>query len=282
MKEQAKQLWGWIRHHRMLSFLLLIGLLAQLGIGVFWMGDLVRFGLPPLPGQNCGNLESGNVFSPDGTARADATLQPLTCFWQAYQTCRSATISQTRAGTDAGHTDTVTIERQNLRCVIYGHEEYWANVDRGSGNYLCTQLSKEGDDLNVFGCDGDGSFTLYARDVTYESYLCGIVNSTTPYEYRVPQEMEACFYAAYQHCLADSLVYFASVNAIETERDFYIDNHCGIAYSPGSLDGRGMVPRNRGAQLAACASLESRDDGLHFLQCGSDGDIFLPNYASSF
>ena len=67
------------------------------------------------------------------------------------------------------------------------------------------------------------------------------------------------------------------MNGVETERDFYIDNHCGIAYSRGIVDGMMLIPGSlRG--LAACASLEMRADGLHFLQCGTDGDIFVPNY----
>jgi hypothetical protein len=48
---------------------------------------------------------------------------------------------------------------------------------------------------------------------------------------------------------------------------FIIDNHCGIAY----------LHRNEAAPPVACASVEQHADGLHFMQCGADGDIFVPN-----
>lgn len=268
MKEQAPRLRGWMRHHRLWSLIILLALLAGMGVVVNGTINLVRFGLPPPTGQNCGSIIHAYV-PPEKTARADATLQSLACFWQAYQTCQAATISQTLAGTDVGQIDTLTIEFRNFRCVIYGHEEWQVNTKKGSGTYLCTRLSKDGDDLQVSACDGAESFTLYARFVTQEFYLCGVVNSTKPYAFRIPQEMEACFFTAYQQCLADSIEYFTSVQAVETEFNFYIDNHCGIAYS-------------KGAKLAACASLELRNDGLHFLRCGTDGDIFMPNYSSEF
>jgi hypothetical protein len=119
MRDQATRLWGWVRHHRVWSAIILIALVG----GILWFGlygtiYLVPFGLPPLPGQNCGSLQHGDAFfaqDEDGTVRADVTVKPLNCFWRAYQTCQAAMISQTLAGTDAGHTDTLTIELRGSR-----------------------------------------------------------------------------------------------------------------------------------------------------------------------
>jgi hypothetical protein len=184
----------------------LIALLVGLGFGTVWTVNLVRFGLPPPIGQNCGSLQNSYYYYyANQSVPAGETLQQLSCFWLAYQTCRAATISQTLAGTDVGHTDTLTIERRNDRCEIYGHEDYWVNTDRSSGVTICTQLSKQEDDLLVSECDGADPITLYARIGANESYLCGIVNSTQPFDSKTPQDREGCFYAAYQHCLADSL-----------------------------------------------------------------------------
>jgi hypothetical protein len=243
-----------------------------MGVGVNWTVELVRFGLPPPTGQNCGSLQHGFSFfihNEDGTARADVTVKPLNCFWRAYQTCKAATIAQTLAGTDAGHTDTLTIEQRNNRCAIYGHEEWSVNTDRGSGTYLCTQLSKEGDDLQVSACDGAESFTLFARDPAYESYQCGVVGAAGS-ENRTPL-IEECFGIAYHQCLARTMGYGTTIDRVPTQRNFYIDNHCGIAYQ------RGFAPRQSGVNLAACASLLESTDGLHFSQCGTDGDIFVPS-----
>src|SRR5215472_657455 len=131
MQEQEGRLWRWARRHRIWSlsmllallvglFVILITLLVGMGVGL-WITNLVRFGPQPPMGQNCGSIQHVSVPK-EQTARADADLQPLTCFWQAYQTCRAATISQTYAGTDAGATDTLTSEWQNNHCALYGQE----------------------------------------------------------------------------------------------------------------------------------------------------------------
>lgn len=89
--------------------------------------DLVRFGLATPPGQDCGGISHSHLERAD---RADAVLQPLVCFWQAYQTCRAATSSQTYStGMESGFTDTLTIEMCGDRCAIYGQERGYDNGD---------------------------------------------------------------------------------------------------------------------------------------------------------
>jgi hypothetical protein len=197
---------------------------------------------------------------PEHPVRADADLQKLSCFWQAYQTCRAATISQTYAGVDAGGTDTVTSEWRNNQCALYGQEDLFANTESRTMTFLCTQFSKVGDTLQVSACDGIAPFVLDPGHSFYEAYPCGVVDATLIIG--IPQP-EACFLAAYQHCLADSMGYQMVSDGVQVVRYFYIDAHCGIAYL-------------RGSYLATCASLESRADGFHFLQCGMDGDLFIP------
>jgi hypothetical protein len=199
---------------------------------------------------------------PYKSVRGDASLQSLACFWRAYQICQAATISQTYAGIDAGYTDTLTIEHRLFGCAIYGQEEDFSNLETSSKTFLCTQLSKERDTLQVSACNGIAPFALVPRDMIDDSYLCGVIG--TPSAFGTPQEIEACFFAAYQHCLADSMGYRTLIGGIQVERDFYIDNHCGIAYQ-------------RGSYAVACTSLESHADGLRFLKCGTDGDLFVPS-----
>jgi hypothetical protein len=177
-------------------------------------------------------------------------------------------MSQTEAATDAGATDTVTIEQRDNHCAIYGQEDASANTETRNTTFLCNQLSKKGDTLQLSSCDGLADFALYPRNITgffgmdHESYLCGIVGSTHPkWE---PQQVESCFFTAYKQCLNDGMVYDTLENGTEVERDFIIDDHCGIVYLPGS-------------STATCASLQLRADGLHFMQCGTDGDIFVPS-----
>jgi hypothetical protein len=261
MKEWATHLKPLIHRHHVWSSVVLIVLLGGLGVGLYWTVYLVRFGLPPPPGQNCGELIHED-WNPERTARIDADLQSLQCFWQAYHTCRAATISQTYAGVDAGYTDVVTIEQRWLGCALYGKQEIFSNLETSSTIFLCTRLSQVGETLQVASCDGIAPFALVPHDTIADSYLCGVIGA--PSNIDLPQEVEACFFVAYQHCLADSMGYRTLISGVQVERGFYIDTQCGIAYQ-------------RGSSLAACASLESRADGIQFLQCGTDGDLIVPS-----
>ncbi len=269
MKEWAARLWSWIRHHQLWSSIILIVLLFSIGYGLPQAAHFMRFGPPPPAGQSCGSIIHSEA-PPERNTRADATIPVLTCFWHAYLSCQPATMSQTEQGTDAGATDTVTIERRDNHCIIYGREEASANTETRNTTFLCNQLSKNGDTLQLSGCAGIADFALYPRRITryttwdFESYLCGIVGSAHP-EGLPPQQVESCFFTAYKQCLDDAMVYKTLENGTEVERNFIIDNHCGIAYLP------------RPNIAATCASLELRADGLHFMQCGTDGDVFVPN-----
>ncbi len=271
MKAQASRLWGWMWRHRVRSFIILLVLLVGMGFGTFWTVNLVRFGLPPPTGQNCGSIIHSEA-PPELDTRADATLQPLACFWQAYQTCQAATIPQTYMGTDAGYTDTLTIEQRGNHCALYGQHQWQVNTNSGTDTFLCNHLSKDGDELQVSACDGITPFALAPRDVILESYLCGIIGGLHPY--RNPQQAEQCFYTAYQRCEPGAMKYATVANGTEMERDFYIDDHCGLAYWRG-------IASQPGSNMAACASLTMRADGLHFSQCGKDGDIFVPSNPSA-
>lgn len=282
MQEQAAQPHGWIQRHWVVSLILLIvlpvAILTGIGVGVLWAvntANLARFGLPPPAGQDCGSILHAYV-PVEKTARADADIQALTCFWDAYQACRAATISQTDAGTDVGGTDTLTVEQRGNHCAIYGHEEVQINADHSSKTFLCASLSKAGDALQVSGCDGHDPFTLDAHFIKVyisrspvfisETYSCGVIGDARLQS--TPQQIESCFFTAYNQCLADSMVYEALEPRVEVQRAFYIDNHCGIGYQ-------------RGQYTTTCASLEFQADGLHFVQCGTDGDVFVPLAAQS-
>jgi hypothetical protein len=141
-------------------------------------------------------------------------------------------------------------------------------METSSTTFLCTQLSKKGDTLQVSACFGTSSFALVPRDAFDDSYHCGVVGSA--YAIGTPQEIETCFFTAYQQCLADSMGYTTLIEGIQVEQDFYIDTHCGIGYKRG-------IGYRRGSYAASCASLEMRANGLHFVQCGMDGDLFVPN-----
>lgn len=266
VEDQAARLWDWGRRHLVWSFIILIVLFVCMWLNLSWTLDLVRFGQRPPIGHDCGGIMHGYERS---TARADAALQPLACFWHAYQTCQAATISQTyygntyRFGSDSS-TNTLTIEWRGNRCAIYGQEELHYSFDRRTTTFLCTQLSKVGDMLQISACDGIAPFALAPLDVPQDSISCGVVGSSPTPGNDTPQKIEACFFAAYQQCLGYKMGYKTILEGVHVERVFYINNHCGLAYQLLSEKG-------------TCASLESRADGLHFSQCGTDGDIFMPN-----
>ena len=264
MSKRARLIWG-LR----LAAVPLIVLLVAVGVEIFRTESLMnQFGPPPPTGQDCGSIVHSEM-PPARTARADASIQTLTCFWNAYQSCQAATMSQTLAGVDAGSTKTITVEWRSGHCVIYGQVEYFANTEHSTAIFLCNHLSKAGATLQLSDCDNSEAFALVPRNITRNYSMCGVVGGG--YSYYIPQQVEQCFFSAYQNCWDDAMQYdtHANVPPPTGELDFFIDNHCGIAYLHNSY--------TTIAPLATCASLEQRADGLHFRQCGTDGDIFVPS-----
>ncbi len=264
MSKRARLIWG-----IGLAAVLLIVLLVAAGVEVFRTESLMkRFGPPPPTGQDCGKLVQAEELPPARTVRADASIQTLTCFWNAYQSCRAATMSQTLAGVDAGSTKTITVERRSNHCAIYGQAEGYTNTEHSTVIFLCNHLNQAGETLQLSDCDNTEPFALAPRDITRVYHWCGAVGGGYP---PLPQQVEDCFFYAYQNCWDDAMVYVTLQDAPPPagELEFIIDNHCGIAYLHNSY--------TTIAPLAACASLEQRADGLHFMQCGADGDIFVPS-----
>ena len=87
------------------------------------------------------------------------------------------------------------------------------------------------------------------------------------------QQVENCFYQAYQQCSPATMV--ASLSGVDagTRHSFSLSNGCVISDSAQNF----VAPRPPGpATVVTCAGLSNTGSGLLFSSCGSYGDVFVP------
>lgn len=85
-----------------------------------------------------------------------------------------------------------------------------------------------------------------------------------------------CFWQAFQHCHAASLIFSSSGSDTAMIRTFTVENdHAQCSISDAVQDVMGPNPPAAG-KTYICLGLEQESKGLHFASCGEDGDIFVP------
>ena len=254
MQERVFSLWAWTRLHRRLSLgLALVMVVAGMGT------TFIISQLPPPQGQDCGKIDYPPFGERDPAVPA-ASMQVLSCFWHAYQHCRSATISLSSHGIDTGSEDTLTIEHTGQGCYVYESSNGFVNVTRYHHTFRCASMTQQGENLHLSNCDNNQSpFDL--QPISLDFGACGSVGplmNATP-----PAEAEQCFADAYSLCAPAQIDYVTHGDNTLDIREFAIQDYCSIAYTHGQY-------------RANCDGIALRADGLHFFHCGKDGDIVVP------
>lgn len=122
---------------------------------------------PPIVGQNCGEITSS--LGGQNTGRyagpftgPTAATQGINCFWQAYTTCKAATIVYTRMGVDTSDSNTFTLQPQNSSCRLTVTILSRINVSPSTkhGPYTCSRLEQQGEDLVARGCGAAGDLLI--------------------------------------------------------------------------------------------------------------------------
>lgn len=101
--------------------------------------------------------------------------------------------------------------------------------------YLCSQLSKKEDRLQVSACDGIQPFAMAPRDIPTESFPCGAVGSTSNPVFKSPPQIEQCFFEGYRQCQTEAMGYKTLLDGQQVERAFYIDQPAVLPTSAGHI-----------------------------------------------
>ena len=109
--------------------------------------------------NQCGNIN----LTPSGKLRDTTNVQQIeNCFWQAYQQCRSVSLTLTFIGTDTVSKHTFSLTQQNGSCLI-------SDVVQGSfigastsqqDTYICTRLEDSETALHFVNCGDEGTIDV--------------------------------------------------------------------------------------------------------------------------
>jgi hypothetical protein len=90
------------------------------------------------------------------------------------------------------------------------------------------------------------------------------------------QQIENCFWQAYQHCQPASIIYWRSSVDTGVIRTFSTENKNGKCVLSDAMQ-HYMAPNPSSLpQTYTCTGMTLQSDGLHVTSCGEDGDIIIP------
>lgn len=242
-----------VRSHLLLSFcLLLVSLILIVGSSLV----LVRAQTPGVKAPSCGSLTLHEGVQNTYVLSPGARLSE-SCFVLAYQHCQLKALNVTWMGIDAGTTSTFTIEKQDKACQITQSSQEYV-IGRSNANpdiSTCQGLDQNTTTLLLKHCGG-GDDILIPR-----AESCGVV-----YQQQTPdniKQAEACFVQDYQQCYGSELAYEPSGIL---GYSFRLDFTCKLT-----------VLVSTSQTMYACTGLTQQTDGLHALNCGTEGTIVIPS-----
>lgn len=299
-EQQPREKWDWVPY---------MAVSWAVAFGVVCVGCAWAVGLIPPPqtyhlkiiGQNCGTVYLGGSQTYD----ADNGEQ---CLWDAYISCRTATLEAVAQGIDAGWDGGITIQRQGKNCAVSivviasGGGKLFAQTAETLSTYQCARLQKQQAGLVVNGCGSMGDVVLPPRPANQIGHVCGIVGGAYPMSLDLRRNtnpgllttanIEDCFWQAYTTCQQPATLLFDQhlpVTATDTPTG---DSDTPPAYT--TIDHTLVVQRlNRACSLTdhvtsyagstptsaayTCANLTRGPNGtLTAHRCGAERDVIIP------
>lgn len=223
-KRWSRATWDWVLYV-VISWGLVLGIAC---VGCAWITGLIP---PPqtyhltIIGQNCGTVYLGSPQPYD----ADNGEQ---CLWDAYVSCRTATLEVAAEGVDAGWDEGITIQRQRKNCVVsetviaWGGGKLFAQSAERFSTYQCAGLQTQKSGLVVKGCGHSGGEFgerseddfIPARPANQIGHVCGIIGNSYPMSLDLRSNtepglldaatIENCFWQAYTTCQQPATLLF--------------------------------------------------------------------------
>lgn len=110
--------------------------------------------------QDCGTVHSLRLQVVP-TDRVHA-LSNENCFWQAFQQCRSATLSYSQASVDTANIHTFSLKSQGSTCIITDTVKHQVlpHPAQPIATYTCTSLTQQKDGLHFSSCGTEGDIIV--------------------------------------------------------------------------------------------------------------------------
>ena len=116
---------------------------------------------PVIVSQDCGKIVTLGPNPP-----ADASAERVQeCFWQAFQECRTATLTITVRGVDTAVQNQLTIEKRGSQCTVTNVEQSFAvNLPTPAVSvFSCARLERKPEGLLFVACSTDGDILVRHR-----------------------------------------------------------------------------------------------------------------------
>ena len=113
-----------------------------------------------------------------------------------------------------------------------------------------------------------------------QAQKCGSVDTSPDgklIDEALAKQAENCFWQAYQHCQAATLIFTKRGLDAGTIHTFTLANNNGQCSISDAIQIYIAPNPPRPGSTFACMSLTQQADGLHFASCGSLGDVVVPD-----
>jgi hypothetical protein len=236
-------------------------------VAIVWFAGTLPGPFPQIIGQNCGEVSAaaaaGSSSDPD-----EAEL----CLWQAYRTCRTATLVFSEPALDfGGSLSAITVQPHGGRCELT--DAIQGNCSRAGcsvTSHRCASLQQQNSGLLVQGCGTAGDIYLPPRPADEVGHVCGIV---TKYENIVYTDapatvasVEDCFWRAYLNCVHPATLIYETIETDDTNHTLTLQRQNGTCVLTDVADGThpctGMTRASGG--------------GLAVRGCAVEGDFTIP------
>ncbi len=156
--------------HKALAFPSLLGILlsiALFGILIAGCGSSAVGATPSTPSptttplQKCGAIGVMRTIANTTPGKVNANTAG-SCFWQAFQKCRPASLVVSFGGVDTVTTHTFTLQKKNTNCTISDavQSRIVPRPARNTGTYTCTGLVNASTELRFNGCGKLGNIVV--------------------------------------------------------------------------------------------------------------------------
>ncbi|MBA2392437.1 MAG: hypothetical protein H0V70_06790 [Ktedonobacteraceae bacterium] len=119
------------------------------------------------PVQKCGSIGVMRAQSTTGTSGSAQSNVAGSCFWQAFQQCRSASLTVNFGSVDTVTTHTFTLKKNSANCTISDavKNRIIPRPAKDTGTYTCSGLVNSTNELRFNGCGSLGNIVVPTNPV---------------------------------------------------------------------------------------------------------------------
>lgn len=255
-----------------------------------WLAGWSFSPFPQIVGQNCGEASSGDIRLSDDPDQGEH------CLWQAYTSCRAATLVFRFQYIDFGSVHAITVQPHGGACAfsdsVQGFSENFGGSKSSVTTYQCAGLQQQNGGLLLSACGKAGDVFLPPRPAEQAGTVCGRVENESRTVYAGAEappssvaDVEDCFWQAHAGCaqaatliyttdqpLGDSSTSFSDIAGVIWTHNVVTQRQAGSCVISDTVLVNGKV-----LKTYQCGSMARRSGGGLILRgCGMEGDLTIP------